>query len=394
MHLIDLLKASGREVAVLMPHSSLSQQCGRVSVYEYEDESLSPDRNERLAAFVLFMRVTSLGRSRPGEWLFYLHRFWNRSRAFKLALNKSLIGCSAVVVEYTFFADMVKTFASAKRIPMIVTAHDVLAMKIADRTVSEKLLKLEARRLGLADLAVSVSREDRDRFLASGVDTVVIPNSVTIQGLKRLAVDEARRMLASEKIGLESPFVVFFGSDYLANHQARDILRSIAPQLDRLVPGTKVIVAGGCARPEHSAANFCCLGVVSEELKAALYQLSSAVVIPLLQGTGTSLKTIEAFAYGRPVIGTALAFRGLPIENRVHALIEDDLRSLAERVAEVLRDGDLAFRMGEHAQNVAMRFDYRETYRPYIEFLERTFQPVIDLGVDGENIRVQSGLLR
>jgi hypothetical protein len=45
-----------------------------------------------------------------------------------------------------------------------------------------------------------------------------------------------------------------------------------------------------------------------------LYSYCSAVVVPILQGSGTSIKAIEAILTGKKVIGTEFAFRGLPPE--------------------------------------------------------------------------------
>ena len=39
---------------------------------------------------------------------------------------------------------------------------------------------------------------------------------------------------------------------------------------------------------------------------------ASAVIVPLFQGAGIKVKVIDAFSTGTPVIGTDLAFEGLP----------------------------------------------------------------------------------
>ena len=39
---------------------------------------------------------------------------------------------------------------------------------------------------------------------------------------------------------------------------------------------------------------------------------SAAVIVPLFQGAGIKVKVIDSFTVGTPVIGTELAFEGLP----------------------------------------------------------------------------------
>ena len=39
---------------------------------------------------------------------------------------------------------------------------------------------------------------------------------------------------------------------------------------------------------------------------------SSAVLVPLFQGAGVKVKVVDSFTVGTPVIGTELAFEGIP----------------------------------------------------------------------------------
>lgn len=52
------------------------------------------------------------------------------------------------------------------------------------------------------------------------------------------------------------------------------------------------------------------IGFVQNPLEIILQ--SKAVIVPLFQGAGIKVKTIDSFSTGTPVIGTALAFEGLP----------------------------------------------------------------------------------
>ena len=51
---------------------------------------------------------------------------------------------------------------------------------------------------------------------------------------------------------------------------------------------------------------------------AAFYQAVDCVLNPMVPGTGLKIKTVEALAHGRPVLGTRHAFSGLPAEHPGH----------------------------------------------------------------------------
>lgn len=60
------------------------------------------------------------------------------------------------------------------------------------------------------------------------------------------------------------------------------------------------------------------LGVVDRV--ESFYDAVECVLNPMLGGTGLKIKTIEAIAFGKPVIGTRDAFEGLRVEHPLHRL--------------------------------------------------------------------------
>jgi hypothetical protein len=94
------------------------------------------------------------------------------------------------------------------------------------------------------------------------------------------------------------------------------------------------------------------------------------VLIPLPHGTGTSLKTIEAMAGGKAVIGTSAAFRGLDVSAGIEAVVEDDLDRYPARIVGLLADDAGRVRVGGAARRFAAGYDYCVVYRPYLGMLE------------------------
>ncbi|MHB1953500.1 MAG: glycosyltransferase [Sulfobacillus sp.] len=322
---------------------------------------------EGVRSAMKLVRVLTGQATHSFDWLYFFHRFWNRTREFRLWFNAVCANCSVVFLEYTFLADVVRPFCTAYGIPLVVTSHDVLANQIHSSWLRQIVLELEANALALADHAVTVSPSDQQEFRRLGVESTLIPNSIDVASAKRLQREAADDMLHSFNRAIARVFILFVGSGHRPNFEAREFLRALAVKLKG---GPQVVIAGSCASPEDSMDNFVCLGIVNHDILAALYACAGAVVIPLTSGTGTSLKTIEAMAYGCPVVGTPVAFRGYDVENGVHALIEPELDGIGRRVVDLLEDRELASTLSRNAGKFVLDYHYEATYQRYIDLLK------------------------
>jgi len=88
---------------------------------------------------------------------------------------------------------------------------------------------------------------------------------------------------------------------------------------------------------------------VSGAVLNAVEELAGAkvVVIPLLAGSGTRFKLIEAWAAGRAVVSTRVGAEGLPARHGENLLLADDAHSFAEAVWLLLTDPDLRRQLGQ-----------------------------------------------
>jgi len=73
---------------------------------------------------------------------------------------------------------------------------------------------------------------------------------------------------------------------------------------------------------------------------------SRVAVVPLLTGSGTRLKILEAWAAGLPVVSTTLGAEGLPVRNGETVLIADDPGSFAAEVTRLLACSELRQKVG------------------------------------------------
>src|SRR5205823_5028132 len=74
---------------------------------------------------------------------------------------------------------------------------------------------------------------------------------------------------------------------------------------------------------------------------------SRVAVVPLLTGSGTRLKILEAWAAGLPVVSTALGAEGLPVRDGDTGLVADGAAAFASAVTRLLACRDLRRKLGE-----------------------------------------------
>jgi len=107
----------------------------------------------------------------------------------------------------------------------------------------------------------------------------------------------------------------------------KTFVEDVFPLLRSKVKGAKLLVVG--RNPTDGVINMC--NKLSDvELYSDVpdlkiyYEQCRAVVVPLLEGSGTRVKILEAVQAHRPVITTALGAEGLPLNNQEELLFFDD----------------------------------------------------------------------
>jgi hypothetical protein len=73
---------------------------------------------------------------------------------------------------------------------------------------------------------------------------------------------------------------------------------------------------------------------------------SQVAVAPILAGSGTRLKILEAWAAGVPVVSTTVGAEGLPVRSGEHLLLADSGVEFARVVSQLLQDENLRVKLG------------------------------------------------
>jgi glycosyltransferase involved in cell wall biosynthesis len=194
--------------------------------------------------------------------------------------------------------------------------------------------RLERRAAERVSAVAVCSELDAGRARANGVTGVaVVPNGYP-------AVEQP---VGRSAVG-EPPTLLFQGLlRYPPNiAAARFLADEIAPVLRALVPDASVRLVGD-HHDDLSALDDPPRVSVVGRVPDITTELARAdvVIVPLLSGSGTRVKILEAFAHRIPVVSTTLGAEGLGVRDGVHLLIADSATTLAEACRRLLTDVSL-----------------------------------------------------
>jgi glycosyltransferase involved in cell wall biosynthesis len=168
---------------------------------------------------------------------------------------------------------------------------------------------------------------DRNKLLKRGIglDVTVLPN-VFLPGSKLPPMRETERFN-----------FLFVGSlGYYPNRDAAEYMcRRVIPRLRRLTerPFALRIAGAGATKPFKRAlertAEVRVVGPLDD--MTAEYAVADAVIVPLRTGGGTRIKILEAFAYRRPVVATAIGVEGIEADDGVHYLLAENADDFAKQ---------------------------------------------------------------
>jgi glycosyltransferase involved in cell wall biosynthesis len=217
------------------------------------------------------------------------------------------------------------------------------------------------------DLVLTASENDRRLALerAPGAEVAVYPNAIPWRCPPQVA---------------EEHCVAFSGNlEYHPNVTAvRYFAREVWPELKRRDPEVRWRLIGknedAVRRWIQTDRRIETTGPVED----ALAELARAkvVVVPLLTGSGTRLKILEAWAAGRAVVSTSLGAAGLPAQDGVNLLLADTPAAMCDAVLRLLADAGLRRRLGEAGRTLAEReFSWPAVWRGLEQSLAAVFPP-------------------
>lgn len=172
---------------------------------------------------------------------------------------------------------------------------------------------------------------------------VVIPNGININYYSTVRLGQ---QTLPDKLEASLHTIIFTASfSYAPNVVAAELLlNEIYPRLKNEFPDCRLLLVG--ADPTKSmladAQKYADVVITGRVPSIHAYlAAASVVVVPLLQGGGTRLKILEAFAAGRPVVSTTKGAEGLAAIDGVHLLVRDGVEAFVQAVGTLWRNPSL-----------------------------------------------------
>jgi glycosyltransferase involved in cell wall biosynthesis len=115
-------------------------------------------------------------------------------------------------------------------------------------------------------------------------------------------------------------------------------IKEVLPLIRRRRPGFRLLLVGNIAEP------FSLMGLPTDGVEVAgevrdlstFYSRIKVCIVPLLNGTGVSLKTLEGLRHGLPVVATSKGARGLARQDLPNLYVMDAAEAMAETVLSLL----------------------------------------------------------
>lgn len=203
------------------------------------------------------------------------------------------------------------------------------ALRILFRTINKVLLAYyQTRCVGVFGACLVCSEKDKSDLWGERVSgsIFVVPNTLGMRG--------------SGELPMRSGFggrhnLLFIGALHYQPNASGLLwfLEKVYPAYRNAYPDARLLVVGRC--PSREVIEVCArtkgVGLhpdVPDVLK--YYRDCRAVIVPLLEGSGTRLKVLEAALLDRPVISTKKGVEGLDVVSGVHFLEFSDSHSFCE----------------------------------------------------------------
>lgn len=109
----------------------------------------------------------------------------------------------------------------------------------------------------------------------------------------------------------------------------------------------------------------------------AVYRRSKVVIVPIFNGAGISIKTLEALSRGKPVVSTPVGARGLveSDESMIKICFQSDPEELARRVLELVQSSE---RRNEYGRKALAYVESHFGREKYYRHMDQLLMPLLD----------------
>lgn len=204
---------------------------------------------------------------------------------------------------------------------------------------SENSLQTESSLYKKVDAFLACSETDHEKLIALNCKHLpgfTIPNGV----------DTDAKPFDENPMKHSQKEILFCGSlDYYPNEEGLIwFYDQVFPLIKKAIPEVVLTLVGSSVKNDRNQKlwNDSSVHMIGRVVSLQPFYYQAGVCIaPLLSGSGTRLKILEAMSFGNPIVSTSIGAEGLHIIPRKHLLIADEPFAFASMVIELMQEQNL-----------------------------------------------------
>lgn len=261
--------------------------------------------------------------------------------------------CTAFIVQSMIDRGLLKS-------SLKVADYDDLMSKFKARQVADAANKLGFKRRLSARWDVRLIERAEEAIARSwhGVSVCTDEDAASLRSAHAATTvvkvpNVVQRTLLEPRLHSQTFSILFAGNlRFTPNIDGLKFFADVAwPLVRKALPNAEVIVVG--MNPSADVAALCkyhgfALHPNVPTMKP-YYENCDVIIAPILFGSGTRIKILEAMAYGRAVVSTPMGAEGMGLEDGKHLLLADTMEAFAAALVRVANDPGLRQRLVSNA---------------------------------------------
>lgn len=253
-------------------------------------------------------------------------------RAFKKILKNN--DYDYIFINYASWATLVEDNSFTKKSIKVIDTHDFITAQLQKKVNIGQSFKEEIRRISLFDIALAISVEEQYIFSQFCKNKVV---------LAPMMLDKPQNLHASNEKSFD---LIYVASDNVHNQKAvKWFFKDVYP----LLPSSVQICVIGQINEHLSIKAPNIVSVNFAEDLSIYYQNAKVALCPMLTGTGTKIKVVEALSYGLPIVCNTRGIDGLINKTDNGCLVSDDPVEFGNNIMKLLTDESEYKKQAENA---------------------------------------------
>ena len=270
---------------------------------------------------------------------------------FKRAFNKILKNNNYdyIFINYASWATLVEHNHHTKKAIRVIDTHDFITAQLQKKNDIGQSFKEEIRRISLFDVALAISVEEQYIFSQFCKSKVM---------LAPMMLDKPENIHA---FGGKSFDLIYVASDNIHNQRAANWFFS---EVYPLLPTNIQICVIGQINEHLSIKAPNIISVTFAEDLSPYYQNAKVALCPMLTGTGTKIKVVEALSYGLPIVCNTRGLDGLIDKTNNGCLVSDNPVEFGNNIMKLLTNDSAYKKQAENAlATFSTNYEKEECYK-------------------------------